>query len=83
MAYVNDAKEFLIWENPRTVVDMSISKTFEKRIQIKLTFGDLLAQNLVFYQDLNGNKKYDKNADVSTFNYTFGRTVQVYFGYTF
>lgn len=64
IAYVANNDRFVIWENPRTVLDMSISKTIKKKLQMKLIVGDLLAQDLVFYQDLNKNGKYEKGSDV-------------------
>lgn len=48
-----------LWENPRTVVDLSVSKTFFKHYEFKLGLNDLLAQDLIFYQDNNNNGKYD------------------------
>jgi TonB-dependent receptor len=52
-----------LWENPRTVIDFSISKTFFKHYEVKFGINDLLAQDLVFYQDNNGDGKYN---DIST-----------------
>ncbi len=49
-----------LWENPRTVLDFSISKLFYKHIEVKFTLSDLLAQDLVFYQDNNNNGKWDE-----------------------
>lgn len=49
-----------LWENPRTVVDFSVSKLFYKHIEVKFTISDLLAQDLVFYQDNNNNGKWDE-----------------------
>ncbi|MCK6612094.1 MAG: carboxypeptidase-like regulatory domain-containing protein [Bacteroidia bacterium] len=48
-----------MWENPRTVIDLSISKRFYNKFEAKLGIGDLLAQDLVFYQDNNENGKLD------------------------
>lgn len=48
-----------LWENPRTVVDLSISKPVYKGLELKFSLGDLLAQDLVFYQDNNGNGEFD------------------------
>lgn len=48
-----------LWENPRTVIDFSVSKTFFKHYEFKLGISDILAQDLVFYQDNNNNKKFD------------------------
>jgi outer membrane receptor protein involved in Fe transport len=83
LAFVNSAQEQLIWENSRFVIDMSISKTFFKKLQTKITVGDLLAQPLVYYQDLNNNGQYDSGTDVTTFIYKYGYTFQFALGYTF
>lgn len=48
-----------LWENPRTVIDLSITKKFYKKFEAKIAIGDILAQDLVFYQDNNNNKKFD------------------------
>ncbi len=83
IAYVAQQTEYLIWENPRTVIDMSVSKTFFNKLQAKITLGDILAQPLVYYQDLNGNGKFDEGSDVTTFKYKYGYTIQLAIGYTF
>ncbi len=49
-----------LYENPRTVIDISLSKRIYKGLDAKFVIGDLLHQDLVFYQDNNDNKKYDK-----------------------
>ena len=49
-----------LWENPRTVVDISVSKRIWKGLEAKLAINDILAQDLVFYWDNNGNGKLDK-----------------------
>jgi len=49
-----------LFENPRTVIDISLSKKIYKGLDAKFVIGDLLHQDLVFYQDNNDNKKYDK-----------------------
>ena len=48
-----------LWENPRTVVDISISKRIWKGLDAKFAINDLLAQDLVFYWDNNNNGKLD------------------------
>jgi outer membrane receptor protein involved in Fe transport len=53
-----------IWENPRDIIDLSVSKRFFKKLDVKLTLGDILAQDLIFYQDNNKNGKVEsKNND--------------------
>lgn len=83
IAFVNQSKRFVIWENPRTVIDLSVSKTFFKKLQTKITLGDILAQPLVYYYDLNQNHQYDDNSDVAVYKYKYGYTVQLSIGYTF
>ncbi len=90
IAYVGNKDVPDIWENPRTVIDMQIAqKLVKNKLDIKLNFGDLLAQNLVFYQDLNRNGKYDKdettnpNKDNAIYNYTYGRNISLGLSYKF
>lgn len=54
------------WENPRNVLDFQIAKTFKERLELKLNVRDILAQNLIFYQDVNGNGKYDKGSEAKS-----------------
>jgi len=51
-----------IWENPRHVIDLQLTKTIKQKFEIKLNVRDALAQNLVFYQDINKNGKLDKSS---------------------
>ncbi len=53
-----------IWENPRHVLDIQLSKTFKQKIELKFNIRDLLAQNQIRYQDINNNGKLDKGSDV-------------------
>lgn len=79
-----------IYENPRTVIDLQLSKSF-KKWDYKLTVGDVLAQDLIFYQDLNDNKKYDKSSvsgevksgDNTVFTYKMGYTITGAIAYKF
>jgi outer membrane receptor protein involved in Fe transport len=52
-----------IFENPRTVLDFQVSKTIKNVFTAKLNFSDLLAQDLIFYQDMNDNGKFDGKVD--------------------
>jgi len=52
------------WENPRNIIDLQLTKTFLKgKLELKINARDILAQPFVFYQDLNGNHKYDKSSE--------------------
>lgn len=59
---VGNSDEPSIWENPRHVIDLQLSKTIKEKLEIKLNVRDLLAQNLIFYQDINKNGKFDKGS---------------------
>jgi outer membrane receptor protein involved in Fe transport len=59
---VGNEDEPNIWENPRHVIDLQLSKTFKEKIELKLNVRDALAQNLIFYQDINKNGKFDKSS---------------------
>jgi hypothetical protein len=54
-----------VWENGRNVIDLQFAKTFGERLELKLNVKDLLAQPLVYFQDLNGNKKFDNEKNKS------------------
>lgn len=54
------------WEKPRNVLDFQVSKTFKEKLELKLNVRDILAQNLIFYQDINGNGKFDKNSEAKS-----------------
>jgi len=75
-----------IYEAPRTVIDMQIGKTIND-FNIKLTLGDLLHNDLIFYQDVNNNGKYnetsDQTADRLMYFYTTGYTTTLALNYTF
>lgn len=59
---VGNIDEPNIWENPRHVLDLQLSKTFKEKLEIKLNVRDAIAQNLIFYQDINKNGKFDKSS---------------------
>lgn len=59
---VGGPSEPSIWENPRNVLDLQVSKTFRRKLELKLNIRDLLAQNMIRYQDINGNGKLDKGS---------------------
>jgi outer membrane receptor for ferrienterochelin and colicin len=77
IAFVGNAAVPDIYENPRTIMDFQVSKKLFKKLDVKITLGDLLAQDQAFYMDLNDNKKYDIDSDNTVFNYTFGRNISL------
>ncbi len=82
--YAEEELDLFIWENPRDVIDLSVSKGFMNNIlRLKVTFGDILAQKLTFYEDRNkpvqGGGITDRDGkysstDISRFSYSMGRT---------
>lgn len=81
---VGNVQEPDVWENHRNVIDLQISKTFlNKQLELKLNVRDVLAQKLLFYQDLNQNKKYDEGIDNRWQETTFGQTISFSASYTF
>ena len=67
---VGGASEPSIWENPRHVLDIQLSKTFKQKFELKFNIRDLLAQNQIRYQDINGNGKLDKGSEAQNQNLT-------------
>ena len=57
-----------IWENPRHVLDIQLSKTFKQKFELKFNIRDLLAQNQIRYQDINNNGKLDKGSEIQNQN---------------
>jgi len=80
---VGNVQEPSVWENGRNVIDFQIAKTFKEKFELKLNVKDILAQELVFFQDLNGNKKYDLGTDNAWQEVKFGQTISVSLKYSF
>jgi TonB-dependent receptor len=80
---VGNVQEPSVWENGRNVIDLQVSKKIGEKIELKLNVKDLLSQDLVYFQDLNGNKKYDKGIDNNWQEIKFGQTVSMSVKYTF
>ena len=72
-----------IYEAPRPLLDLQVSKTFLKKGLIKLNVSDLLNKEAIFYQDQNENKKYDANADTKIIGIKTGTNVSLGVSYTF
>ena len=61
-----------IWEKARTFVDMQISKSFSKnKLEVKLNIQNLLAQDLIFYQNNASKSPNNDSAIVSLTNLVF------------
>lgn len=71
------------WEKPRNVLDVQVVKRIKERFEIKLNVRDVLAQNLIFYQDINKDGKYDETKDNTMTNTSFGQTISLGVNYKF
>jgi TonB-dependent receptor len=83
IVFVAPQDEFLVYEQPRLVIDGSVSKTFAKFWNARFTLGDLLAQPLVFYYDFDKNGGYDEGKDEVFEKYRRGQTLALSIGYNF
>jgi TonB-dependent receptor len=80
---VGNVQEPSVWENGRNVIDLQLSKTLkDEKIEIKLNIKDILAQDLIYFQDLNGNRKYDFG-DNRWQEVNFGQSISLSFKYNF
>ena len=82
IVFVARGSQDFIWENPRTIVDFSIGKTFFKKLQARLVIGDILHQNMVFYQDID-NSGDMTDSDVRAFTFRYGTSTSISINYTF
>ncbi|GAA4317724.1 outer membrane beta-barrel protein [Flaviaesturariibacter amylovorans] len=71
-----------IWENPRSLLDLQVSKKVLKgKGEIRLNLSDVLNQPAIFYHDLDKNKKFNTGADVQAIRRSYGTNVSVTFNY--
>lgn len=60
-----------IYEAPRNTIDLQVNKRI-KRFNLKLTASDILAQDLIFYQDANLSGEYESGSDRRLFQFYNG-----------
>jgi len=73
----------IVFEEPRPILDLKISKTFLKSGLIEFSWADILHKNSVFFNDVDGNGKYDKGTDRVTIERKFGYTMALAVSYRF
>lgn len=72
-----------IWENPRPVLDLQLTKSFlKKRMELRLNMRDLIAYKAIFYQDMDENGKFDSK-DYVMINQRLGQQFSFTLGYKF
>ncbi len=72
-----------VYERHRNLLDFQISKTLWRRAEVKLTWGDILRPDFLYYQDNNANHKYDEGSDNVMQSLNFGSTITLSLGYKF
>jgi hypothetical protein len=70
-----------IYEMPRGLLDLSITKTFAERIQAKLSISDILNQKYILLQDGNRDGEFDKKNDQIVQENRFGSLITLGFNY--
>jgi TonB-dependent receptor len=79
---VGNEQEPSVWENGRNLLDFQLTRNFGEKFEMRLNVKDALANELVFFQDLNKNQKFDEG-DNAWQNITFGQTVSLSLKYNF
>ena len=84
IAYVGGLDQPPIWENPRPVMDFQIGKKILKtKGELRLNVSDIFNKQAIFYNDLDGNKKYNEGTDAFAIKRRYGSNVSLTFGYNF
>ncbi len=61
-----------VYEMPRNILDLSITKGIGQNLKIRFSINDILNQPILFIQDGNGNGKLERDADVHFMNFRRG-----------
>jgi len=82
--YVGNDQIPAIWENPRPVLDLQISKKlFDNKGELRLNITDLLNRPAYYYHDLTQDDKLDQSNDAVAIKRIYGTTFGITFGYSF
>jgi outer membrane receptor protein involved in Fe transport len=78
------------WEKPRSVIDLQLNKTFFKKLDVRFGIRDILAQNIIFYQNgSTGTNIYEPNptdkvdGDREIWNFKVGSSYSINLSYKF
>ncbi|MCB9332686.1 MAG: TonB-dependent receptor [Lewinellaceae bacterium] len=83
VAYVGTTGYADVYERHRNLLDFQIAKRLGERGEVKLTWGDILRPDFMYYQDNNANHKFDADVDNVMQRLNFGSTITLGFGYRF
>jgi hypothetical protein len=64
-------------------LDFSLSKKLGSKGEVKLTWGDILRHEFMYYQDNNASHKYEADKDNVMQRLTLGSTISLSLGYKF
>ncbi len=70
-----------VYELHRNLLDFQVGKKFGKRTELKLTVGDILRPDQVFYEDNNTNHRFDGDGDRVLQRVNFGSTISLAVSY--
>lgn len=83
IAFVGNENVESIWEAGRPLIDFQIAKKIiANKAELRLNVSDVLNKKANFYQDYNGDKKYNSGSDPLSIRRNYGTNVTVTFGYT-
>ncbi|MFN0034367.1 MAG: TonB-dependent receptor domain-containing protein [Saprospiraceae bacterium] len=83
VAYVGTDNFADIYERHRNLLDFSVTKKLGKNGEVKLTWGDILRSDFIYYQDKNSSHLYEPDQDNLMQRRNFGSTVTLGLGYRF
>ena len=73
-----------IYENSRDVVDLQVSKRImHKKGELKLSISDILGQSIMYYENMDTQRKYNGGTDRVFSSYKPGSTISLGFTYDF
>jgi len=72
-----------IYEMPRHSLDFNIQYRFKKNVEISLAANDLVNQSVLFIQDGNRDKKWNRKTDQIFQQYKPGQTISLGVKYNF
>jgi len=71
------------WEKPRSVIDLQLNKTFYKKFDVRFGIRDILAQNIIFYQNNDTETTFDSSKDNEIWNFKVGSSYSINISYKF
>lgn len=72
-----------VYERRRSLLDFSVNKRLGERGEVKLTWGDILRPDFMYYQDNNASHKYEADKDNVMQRLQLGSNITLSLGYRF